>query len=975
MPTNFRYIKALVPIRLFNGALWMEEEDINRITEATFNRPEVQQAITNNELIEVNNNDLPVDVVSPHLKFKGDWDASDNQLPIGRRVGDVFKVIAAGLPGGIPVAVDQLVFFRTLDAFDFLGLTTAELDASQYLFKTTGDWTPVGSLADATPIGAVDGVIGTNGSNSVLSPNSPLLGLGSIAIAYSGGGIQVTGSDVVWSKIIVPDIQLGDNVQDFGIYFLNETAEPEDFSILATGGFPTNSVYGGVVELNPDGFTAYAIANNVVGNSNVGTFASSLVAGDTVYVGFDRANSRLLVKRNAEPTQVGANLIFSGFPVGEGYQICSFISFSSNTVQFAAEDLEFDFSTSDGGMSPVQAMGPVLPPVDAEEGREYRVLANATYNGYKLKNGDIVKFFNGVDDVVITRIPEVSKDDIPPGVLSVGYDVNTQQLVVTRVFANGRTDNVSTLIETAAASGFACITDITPQNIAENVGTKVTTDNGEVLVSCVSGTQNIRVHVLATTGSGALKPSVSVNGNAVTNLVVAEARSLWEGYYDLTITGDTTVTVTHLEGATSSCSVVYEAPPVVNSAVFLGSYPNVGQIEYAAGQTVQVQVGSTNPFVEIEFENSAGTATTAYTETFASTTSKTVTLTIADRGDVTQNLPAKVRIRNATGTWSAWYLTNSAGSTDHVHTVALNDTRPSVVFGTVVYPGSQQAIKAAETALLPVTYNNCSSVAFSSAGSECFFDNAVAMTDQNVGISFGGQGTYNISTNNVTATVQRAVNATSAVFNTLVWIADVEPVITITTPAARLRSGVTAQNHTITIHSDQRTVSPVSLDIDKGSWTGSWITANNGLTWTRTLQISDATPKGTGTFANLSITSLSGMVVSTITSGDQYTVGGFVQRVITFAAFTNESDIGTYVSDTSKLRATNLSKGDSGTLNTIFEQSLVAQVGAGANPSKYAITSPLGVLNTQGRYVYNRDQDNVNANTSGTMQWEIEELV
>lgn len=975
MPSNFRYIKALVPIRLFNGALWMEEEDINRILESTFNTPEVQNAIANDELIEVNNNDLPVDVVSPHLKFKGDWDASDNQLPIGRRVGDVYKVIGAGLPGGIPVAVDQLVFFRTLNAFDFLGFTTAELDASQYIFKTTGDWTPEGSLSDAVPIGAVDGVIGTNVDNHILSPNPVLLGLGSISIAYSGGGIQVTGSDIVWSKIIVPDIQPGDNIQDFGIYFLNETAEPEDFSILATGGFPTNSVYGGVVELNPDGFSSYAIANNVIGNSTTATFLTPLSAGDTVYVGFDRQNSRLLVQHNAESIQVGANLIFSGFPVGEGYQICAFISFSSSTVVFSAEDFEFVFGTNDGGKSPIQAMGPVAAPVDAEEGREYRVLANATYNGYKLKTGDVVKFFNGVDDVVITRLPEVSKDDIPPGVLSVGYDVEAQQLVITRVFANGRTDNVSTVIETAAASGYACITDIEPVNPGDNVGDKVTSDEGEVLVSCVSGTEDIRVHVLATTGSESLMPVVAVNGNPVTNLQVAEARSLWQGYYDLNISGDTTVTITHGEGASSICEVVYEAPPVVSTAVFLGTYPNVGQTQYAAGQTVQVQVGSVTPFLEIEFEDSVGTATTAYSETFAPTTSKTVTVTIADRGDVTQNLPAKVRIRNATGTWSNWFLTNSAGTTDHVNVVALNDTRPLVSFGTIVYPVDQFAIKAAETALLPVTYTNVSSVAFTSAGNQCYFDNAGDMVDQNVGISFGGTGIYNISTNNVTATAQRAANATSAVFNTVVWIADVLPTISMSVPAARLRSGVTAQNYTVTLTSTQRTIGPLAVDIDRGTWVGSWTTANNGLTWTRTLQIADATPKGEGMFSNLSLTSLSGMAITTIDNGDLFVVGGFVQRVITFAAFTNESDIGTYVVDTAKLRATNLSKGDSGTLNTIFEQSLDLQLGAGASPSKYAITSPLGVLNTEGRYVFNRDQDNVLSNTSGTMQWEIEELV
>lgn len=120
--TVFKYIKALYPVRLFNGALWMEEEDITRLPKSKFDLPEIQDAIDQGKLIEVNPNDLPVDVVSPTFKIKGGWDPSDGQLPDGRRVGDTFKILP---PGGvvslIPLRAGQRVLFTSLSTFEVLG--------------------------------------------------------------------------------------------------------------------------------------------------------------------------------------------------------------------------------------------------------------------------------------------------------------------------------------------------------------------------------------------------------------------------------------------------------------------------------------------------------------------------------------------------------------------------------------------------------------------------------------------------------------------------------------------------------------------------------------------------------------------------------------------------------------------------------------------------------------------------------------
>lgn len=1002
MPAIRKYIKALIPIRLFNSALWMEEEDIASLSVDQFNSVEVQDAITANTLIEVNSNDLPVDVVSPHLKFRGDWDASNNALPIGRRIGDVYKVIGAGVVGGIAVAVEQLVLFRNLYEFDFLGFTLADLEASQYIFKTTGDWNPIGTMGNALATKSTDAIIGSNLTNQTLIPNPILLTLGSIATASSGQGIPVTGVDPTWSKIIAPNLTITDNVQSYGMFFLNESAEPDDFAIITTGGYPSNLTFGVAVIFNPLGFTSYSIVNSIVANTVNTTFSSPIVAGDDLYIGLDLASNRLLVQHGAGGTiHNGAPIISSGTPMGETLFAAVFMSFADDIIQFDQGYLEFDISTTDSGKLPTQSMGAVPPPVGALDGQEYRVTASGVYNGYYLKKDDVVKFWNNLADLVITRVPTISNDDIPPGILSIAYDTNTQQLAVARLFADGKTDTISTLIETAAAAGYAGITDVIPQVNTDNVGNKVKREGGEILTSCTSGTGNIRVKVVATTGSAALKPSVTINGTPVTNLTKAESRVTWDGYLDFTISSNTVFTVVHEEGSTNSCAVAYEPPPIVATALFIGNYPltGQGQTEYAFGplaldngvpigspQTATVRVTSILPFVAVEFQDSPLTATLAHSSSFAAVTSKDIALSIANRGNTTQALPARVRIQNATGTWSAWHYTNAVLNTDHVGTINLNNTRPSVSYGAPSYPTIlpagplQQAIKLLESATLPVTYSNCDSVIFTSPNGFVKFLNPTNLTSQSVSIDTAGVGQYSVSVTNVKAEVSKVSNGTSDTFLTFVNIADVAPRVHVTLPAARLRSGVTAVNHSISLVSNQRMLSVTSLTPSIGGFVGSWVTANSGLTWTRNLAIIDSNPKGTGTFTGLVTTSLSGMVVETLTAegpipaGDTYIAGGFVQRVISIPAWPNrEADIGTYVTDTSKLEATNLSEGDPGTHNTSFGGPF-----AGAIPdldNSFTITGPTGVYNPVGRLLYNRDILNAQTNSSGAAQYEIEELV
>ena len=509
----------------------------------------------------------------------------------------------------------------------------------------------------------------------------------------------------------------------------------------------------------------------------------------------------------------------------------------------------------------------------------------------------------------------------------------------------------------AGSQGFVAITDIAPTNPSDNVGTKVKTDDNNVLQSCVSSTPNVTVSVLAVTAGQSFKPSVTVNGVAAT-LSRNALTDVWTGTAAITLTGSSpyTVTATHSEGATDAATVTIEAAPVISQLEFSGAYSQgVDQTEHAAGQTLSLTVSSLTPFVELEVIADGTTATQAVSQTFAATTSKTLTVTVANQGNTPTAYPAKVRIRNANGTWSVVTASNASASVDGTNVITLNNTQPSLVFGAITYPASQFALKGSESATVAVTESNVDTVSYSSPNSELSITNPTTGGNKTVSRIAGG---YNIATNNLSVTVDKTSNATTATFSTVVWIANTAPTITVTTPAARLRS---PQNHTISINSNQRTQATPTLNASVGTFGGSWTTANNGLTWTRSLAIADSDTKGAANFSGLSITNLAGIEVTAITTGAAYTVGGFVQRTLTFPLWDanqiREVAIGTQVSDVTKLVAFNVTRNRATTYRATV----------GDEIDKFTITG--------GNTLYNCDLENASTAITSPVIITIEETV
>lgn len=507
----------------------------------------------------------------------------------------------------------------------------------------------------------------------------------------------------------------------------------------------------------------------------------------------------------------------------------------------------------------------------------------------------------------------------------------------------------------SANTGGVWITNVQPQG-SGNVN--VTMKSGSIVVdSIVTDTDLVTVTVLALPGTTNYKPTVTVNGQNVT-LSAASDKPTFTGTINIDLNGGTSIGAVHEDGASSSVTVTADAGPEIQTLEFTGDYPGT-QTELKAGDTYSLRVVSDTPMTRIEVYNEE--ACQAETFNFSAVTEKTVTVTIADRGTTTQSLRARARAMNSNGSYG--------GSAYSSNTVDLNNTYPSISFGSIVYPVGQGALKNSEQATVNHTVTDFDSIAYSSPISQLTIANTA--TYEAAKTVTRAAGDYNDSSNNFRVTATRAANAASTTANTIVEIAHVAPSITITKPAARLRSGgnqgTSAQNYTITLSSNQKLGQTPTLTAPAGTFTNTF--SGGPKVYTRTFQVHDDDTKGSYTFGGLTAVNKAGLQ-TTIATGQGYVLGGFVFRTLTVAAFPNRSTaIGTNVANTAKLRCSNLSKGDSGSLNFTYQSAITDA------ENRFTIVDNADNFDADGGYWYNCDAANASSNSSGTMQIELEEVV
>lgn len=412
-------------------------------------------------------------------------------------------------------------------------------------------------------------------------------------------------------------------------------------------------------------------------------------------------------------------------------------------------------------------------------------------------------------------------------------------------------------------------------------------------------------------------------------------------------------------GSQVSVELTVVEPPVILTLEFTGGYPGA-QTELKEDDAFGLTGTLDKPANAIEVLDfgACKSAVIAVSGTVFS-----ISGTIADRGTSVQSLAARCRARDPlTGAYGPSRDTDyDGGSVDGKDLVKLNNLHPTASFGSVDYPGTQQALKGSELASVSVTIANADSVLFDSPNSQLDITDPTVIESLKTVERIAGD--YNVSTPNIRATANRTANNATTVSSAVVAIANVAATVTVTEPAARLRSGgnngTSAQNHTISIVSDQQFLSAPSMDADTGGGTflDSW--AGGPSTWTRSLQVHDNDTKGTYHWQNLSAYNLAGIETTAITGDDSYVLGGFVARSLTFAAFSQSTALNVAVIDYSKLSAG---------IFTSTNQPAVrhAPQGDHANATnEYTIDSPLGV-NPQ--TLWWNDATAAAANSSGTAQ-------
>ena len=517
----------------------------------------------------------------------------------------------------------------------------------------------------------------------------------------------------------------------------------------------------------------------------------------------------------------------------------------------------------------------------------------------------------------------------------------------------------STIIGGSSRGGAVFITDVEPQNAADNVGGKVFSSNGKVLDSCVTSTQFIKVHILAITGFSNFKPTILVAG-AIVNLIQDEDQNVWTGSIDLDLSNQTVITAIHEDGANHSISIASDDLPVIQDAKFVGLYPS-GQTELKEADVFDFELSSSSNFISLEFDDFG--AAKAQVFDFAAVNSKTVSIEIADRGNTLSKHGARVRIKNSNETFSEWFETASLGEQDGVNKVNLNNLQPEISIDNVSYPENQEALKDNETAVVEHTISDFDSVAYSSEEQLQINDSGTYLQNKPVQRL---SGSYNVDNPNLTIAATRAANGARVELELIIKIAHTVPEISLIAPTTRLISGGNAgteiERHNVIIDSTQELLGIPEITAPIGQLIDSMSITANPRRFEQEIAIHDNLPKGIYVFELVAAKNLAGLTINSFSNTATYEIGGFSKRILTIEAFGNEAQIGTTVSETSKLIVQDKDQIPMRYSNTLEEGLL-----------EYTITNPSNFLNPEGNIFHWNDSQAINNNTTGLATISMEE--
>ncbi len=547
----------------------------------------------------------------------------------------------------------------------------------------------------------------------------------------------------------------------------------------------------------------------------------------------------------------------------------------------------------------------------------------------------------------IYQSTELSRDPIIP------MEVATKQYVDQQVVSGAINGGLFFTNASPASTGIVGSKQYVAGTIPANkVISQATTDTNDVVVT-----------LFAEGGSAFYSPTVTITtdppqpGGALTCSLTEDTndKRTYTATATISVPVTTVVTATSSTNATASMTINRAAAGPNMDALLIGTIVAAapGQTEVRSGQQFNVsgRVPNDATYAEILATGASGSvAVLTLGAADSMGTGYKMFTGVVTVGSGSGALTVTGRARNALGTYG-----NNFVSTN---TITLNQTFPTIGTRTIVYPGGQTALKGSESATVSATITNFDTVTYSGTNLSITDPTtyAVSKTVTRTG------GTYSVGVNNYVIAATKTSNNATSTAQSAVSIADTAPTaaITIVGNPARLLSSPTGTDYTITITANQQLSSAPSLSASSGTWQGSW--AGSGTTWTRVLRILDTSPKGPQTFSGLTATGLAGVVGSTITSGANYTVGGFATRTITFPAFARYAAIGTSIVDFSKVQAWYTGSVE-----------LTRYSDTGDYFQGFTIVNAAGDFDPNGSYLFISDAAFAGSNTSGTLQLDIRE--
>ena len=518
------------------------------------------------------------------------------------------------------------------------------------------------------------------------------------------------------------------------------------------------------------------------------------------------------------------------------------------------------------------------------------------------------------------------------------------------------------------------VTDVstTSGNVGDKLYVAGTVPANAVLNEATTDSNSVTISIVTEGPATFYSPTVTASGipalpSEPLNVVLTEDavdKRFFHGTVDITISQTTIVTFTSDVGTTASVTINYDANGPAITDITIGNLPigiNSGlqQTEVKENDVVPFSGSVDNDAVSLDAIVGGANKTLVNITSFGANNSAGIGF---------KTFSGTFPVSNLSGTQSIQVVAfNSLGTPGNTatssNTIELNQTYPTIDPIVMTYPIGQAALKNLEVATATSAVIDFDTILYTSSA-DLDVGAPTVFSINKIVTRIGGD--YVVGVDNVFIAAIKNSNDALSNAAVAVSIANVAPTIgmSIGGSPARLQSSPTGNVFNLTATADQILSTNPTITASSGT-----ISAFSGSleTWTGTISISDSDAKGNQTFALVSATGLSGIVGTVISSGENYIIGGFTPRVLTYGAFQQSSDIGTTVTDVNKLVASYQDSSDLTFVANLNPQQLSFSIADRINDDTNAIYDP------GNNFLWINDQLFAGSNTTGTLTVVVEE--